>query len=134
MDPTFVPTKKSEDFNPSTLKRFNLFTLSTTKSPYDFKNFGKFSTQNSFSDKFSLSNLRNFLFPKSTTTNPYIGNYYQLRKLTTRNPYNFSNFGRTTKSPYTSNFDEINNNYLKRNAASYFPSDTKIMNNFTAFT
>ncbi|XP_045468119.1 A disintegrin and metalloproteinase with thrombospondin motifs 16 isoform X2 [Harmonia axyridis] len=134
MDPSFVPTKKSDDYNPATLKRFNLFTLSTTKSPYDFKNFGKFPTQNSFVDKFSLSNLRNFLFPKSTTTNPYIGNYYQLRKLTTINPYNFSNFGRTTKSPYTLNFDDINNNYLKRNAASYFPSDTNIMNNFTAFT
>ncbi|XP_044745503.1 A disintegrin and metalloproteinase with thrombospondin motifs 16 isoform X2 [Coccinella septempunctata] len=130
MDPSFVPTKKNGEF-PSTIKRFNLFTLSTTKSPYDFKNFGKFPTQQSFADKF---NLRNFLFPKSTTTNPYLGNFYQLRKLTTINPYNFSNFGRTTKSPYALNLDEINNNYLKRNAASYFPSDSNIMNNFTAFT
>ncbi|KAK9892086.1 hypothetical protein WA026_018287 [Henosepilachna vigintioctopunctata] len=128
MNPTYHSTTKTDEYKPSTYKKFNRFSISTTRSPYDFQHFGKLSTQT------SISNLQNLLFPKSTTTNPYVGNYYQLRKLTTRNPYNFANFGRTSKNPYNTEFDDINNNYLKRNAASFLPSDSNIMNNFTAFT
>lgn len=94
---------------------------STTKSPYNFENFGKQSTPGYYS-------------PTPSTKNPYVGNYYQLIQQTTKNPYDFGNFGQTTKNPYTVNYnDNINNNYLKRsyNTASYY-SDSSNVRNVTA--
>ncbi|KAJ8923959.1 hypothetical protein NQ315_006735 [Exocentrus adspersus] len=101
-----------------TFKPLNLFTFSTTKSPYDFKNFGKVST--------ALTSPSTTNLPVSSTTiyttNPYIGTFYNIRK-TTKNPYDFGSFGKTTQSVN----DNVNNNYLKRsyNDASYY-SDSNI--------
>lgn len=82
--------------------------ISTTKSPYDFKNFGIIST--------------------STTAQPSENTpYYFTKRSTTRNPYDFGNFGKTT--PNNINFeDNINNNYLKRsyNVASYYSDSSNI--------
>lgn len=104
-----------------TFRPFNLFTVTTTKSPYDFKNFGKSSTTLTSS---STNNVQtNSLNPFTSTANPYVGNYYNIRRQTTKNPYDFGNFGKTTQSAYNvKENDNINNNYLKRsyNDASYY--------------
>ncbi|XP_057663338.1 A disintegrin and metalloproteinase with thrombospondin motifs like isoform X1 [Diorhabda carinulata] len=77
--------------------------FSTSKSPYNFDLYTK-STSQSPSP-----------FTTIGTTNHFIGNYYLLRKQTTKNPYDFANFGKSTKNPYeTNNYNENTNNYLKR--------------------
>ncbi|XP_060524299.1 A disintegrin and metalloproteinase with thrombospondin motifs like isoform X2 [Cylas formicarius] len=81
------------------------FTISTTKSPYDFKNFGK---------NFETSSLS-----PSSTQNPVIVNFYSFMRSSTKNPYDFTDFGKTSTQNSDIgdkgvNYDNVNNNHLKR--------------------
>lgn len=108
------PTQPPIVYSSSPYKQFS---ISTTRSPYNFENFGQqFTTQP--------------VAQPQTTKNPYIGNYYQIIQQTTKNPYDFANFGQPPKSYYNEN---VNNNYLKRsyNTASYY-SDSSNVRNVTA--
>lgn len=114
----------------------NFFSVSTTKSPYDFKNFGRAFQQPTTTQRptyttkspytFSYTTKNPYGDNVSTTKNPYIGDYYILRSKTTKSPYDFGDFGRTTKNYH----DNINNNYLKRsyNSASYFQASSNRQN------
>ncbi|KAF5308591.1 hypothetical protein FQR65_LT06139, partial [Abscondita terminalis] len=92
----------------------------TTSKPFFFS----FSTTPSFIDKFfrttkSPTTYRTFSHhtnSPSSTSNPFVGKFYELQKQTTKNPYDFANFAK--------HYQDINNNYLKRsyNVASYYDS------------
>ncbi|XP_050506301.1 uncharacterized protein LOC114333699 isoform X3 [Diabrotica virgifera virgifera] len=92
---------------------------STTKSAYNFKQYSKLTTTQKPTLETSTVG----------TTNRYIGNYYLLRKRTTKNPYDFADFGKSTQNPYDSvSYNEnLNNNYLKRsyNDVSYFSDSNR---------
>ncbi|CAG9836333.1 unnamed protein product [Diabrotica balteata] len=91
---------------------------STTKSAYNFKQYSKLTTTQKPTPETSTVG----------TTNRYIGNYYLLRKQTTKNPYDFADFGKSTQSPYDSvSYNENLNNYLKRsyNDVSYFSDSNR---------
>ncbi|XP_049826682.1 A disintegrin and metalloproteinase with thrombospondin motifs 16 isoform X2 [Aethina tumida] len=114
-----------------TFKPFNYFSISTTKSPYDFHNFGKeYTTQKPYTNNYYTT--QNPYSPTQSTSNPYVGNYFNVRRQTTKSPYDFADFGKqTTKNPYSLNYnDNINNNYLKRsyNAASYYSDSSNVRN------
>lgn len=98
---------------------FKPFSISTTRSPYNFENFAQqYNTQTNYYPPQQQQ--------QQTTKNPYVGNYYQIIQQTTKNPYDFANFGKNYH-------DNVNNNYLKRsyNAASYY-SDSSNVRNVTA--
>ncbi|XP_018564553.1 A disintegrin and metalloproteinase with thrombospondin motifs 1 isoform X2 [Anoplophora glabripennis] len=108
-----------------TYRPLNLVAITTTKSPYDFKNFGKPSTTLIASS----TNTVQVNSPYTSTTNRYVGNYYSIRRQTTKSPYDFGNFGKTTPNLYNVNdSDNVNNNYLKRsyNDSSYYSDGSDI--------
>ncbi|CAH0551123.1 unnamed protein product [Brassicogethes aeneus] len=108
----YFPTKTSTQ-NPyyttklfRSSKPFQYFAISTTKSPYDFHNFGKQI----------LKNIPSRISTQSTS-NRFIGNYYNFRGQTTKSPYDFANFGKQTTTNYNFNKD-INNNFLLKRSYS----------------
>lgn len=101
--------------------KFSFPPFSTTRSPYNFDNFGRPSTTTT----------------TTTTTTPtpthsthfFGGNFFGFQRQTTKNPYDFGNFGKTTENPYNVKYSNDNiNNYLKRsyNAASYYSDSSNI--------
>ncbi|KAF2881189.1 hypothetical protein ILUMI_25014, partial [Ignelater luminosus] len=118
---------------PYTTKSVNYYSISTTKSYFNFQNYGSQSTtkspysfQSYQRQETTPQNVYNNQQQQHTTKNPYIGDYYRLRKLTTKNPYDFASFAK--------GFQDINNNYLKRsyNVASYYDS-SNVRNRTTNF-
>lgn len=99
------------------------FFFTTTRSPYNFKDFGV-----QYSNPYSHSPAI------STTQNPFSNSFFSsFRRQTTKSPYDFADFGRTSKNPslYNLNFnDNINNNYLKRsyNTATFFSDSSSVRN------
>lgn len=110
-------------------KKYYFQPITTTRSPYDFKNFGFTSSVNPYSTSNEPSTNSN----SPNQNNPYINSFLNFRRQTTKNPYDFGNFGKTTQSPYNINYDDnINNNYLKRsyNIASYYSDSSNINQTF----
>lgn len=127
--------------NTKTPQLYTFQPFSTTKSPYNFQNFGSqftVTTKNPFSNNnyfFSTSSTTTqtppTIPPFQSTINPYVGNYYFLKQQTTVNPYNFANFGNFAKTRNNpESIDEINNNHLKRSyvASSYFVDSSNVRN------
>ncbi|KAJ8979462.1 hypothetical protein NQ317_002812 [Molorchus minor] len=106
-----------------TFRPLNLFTFSTTKSPYDFKNFGKKSTTSPLPHTLPIDYQTNPVSTYTTSTiSPFLNSLNNFRRQTTKNPYDFANFGKMTQSQYA------DNNHLKRsyNAASYYTDSSNI--------
>ncbi|KAK9685484.1 ADAMTS cysteine-rich domain 2 [Popillia japonica] len=95
------------------------FSISTTKSPYDFQRFNhKSFSSTPYNNLYTTSTAKTIVTITSSTINPYIGNYYQLRHRTTKSPYNFADFGKNFKNTNVDNDDSLNRNYLKRSYVS----------------
>lgn len=113
--------------NGATHRSFPHFSVSTTKSPYDFQHFTqKESTQHVY----TTSTVKTVVTVTSSTINPYIGTYYQLRRRTTKSPYDFADFGKHFKGSSVENDENVNKNYLKRSYASdnFFESSSNSEN------
>ncbi|XP_044743347.1 A disintegrin and metalloproteinase with thrombospondin motifs 16-like [Chrysoperla carnea] len=98
-------------------------TTTTTKKPYTY----------SYTTTTTLPSTINSY---TTTKNPYVGDYYERLRSTTKNPYDFANFGRSTTASSTDDVSGGNNNYLKRSSNYYSASQqsnsySQINNNAT---
>ncbi|KAI4467676.1 adam a disintegrin and metalloprotease domain [Holotrichia oblita] len=103
----------------STYTSFPKFSISTTKSPYDFQRFNQKSFSSTpYNNLYTTSTAKAIVTITSSTINPYIGNYYQLRQRTTKSPYDFADFGKNFKNTNSDNDDSLNRNYLKRSYVS----------------
>lgn len=143
-------TRRTTTQRPTTVTTKKLNT--TTRSQYNFKFFGAVYSSSQFTTKKAINILTSTTkststTPKPSTTpfyyaftsktipnpqttkNPYIGDYYILKQRTTKNPYDFTNFGKTTvKDNYN-----LNNNFLKSNYFTSFFSDSSNKRNVTSF-
>ncbi|XP_074036660.1 sol narae isoform X2 [Leptinotarsa decemlineata] len=84
-----------------TTKKSVFLSISTTKSPFSFNNSKKQITSS---------------FPNAISSFPYQDNLFSIRRQTTKSPYDFGDFGKTSQNPYKT--EDLNDNYLKRSFSS----------------
>ncbi|KRT84676.1 hypothetical protein AMK59_1687 [Oryctes borbonicus] len=112
------PSSQRTTFPSSTYRSFPNFSVSNTKSPYDFQHFTNRPVTQIYDNLHTISTTKVTVATISSTLNPYIGNYYELRQRTTKSPYNFADFGKHLKNTNIENDDNLNKNYLKRSYVS----------------
>ncbi|CAG9813329.1 unnamed protein product [Phaedon cochleariae] len=94
----------------STKSNKNVPYISGAKSPYNFLNFGTDAKSSSASPKYQSTPPNNY---PTVSSNPFISNYFILRRQTTKSPYDFGDFGKSTQNPYETNHQSMHN-YFKR--------------------
>ncbi|GJQ78637.1 hypothetical protein Trydic_g11742 [Trypoxylus dichotomus] len=102
----------------STSRPISSFSVSITKSPYDFQYFTNRPVTQIYDNLHTTSTTKVIVATISSTLNPYVGNYYELRQRTTKSPYDFADFGKHFKNTNIENDDNLNKNYLKRSYVS----------------
>lgn len=129
----YTQPSTSQHLQTSTIKPSPLYTYSTT--PKTYSSFSNPQTQKPYyywTTTRQTTRVTTNLFSSTTpnsiivsTKNPYVGNYYEFKKRTTLNPYDFRNFG-----AFALRNENVSNNIAKRsyNSANIFTESNNKQN------